>query len=245
MGTVILLRHGRSTANGSGILAGRTPRISLDDTGRRQARDMVERLSDVPLAALVSSPLLRCKQTLEPLATARGLSRIAESRLAEVDYGDWTGRELKTLTKEPLWRVVQDHPSAAVFPGGEGLAAVQARAVAAVRDHDARITAEHGEHAVWALCSHGDVLKAILADALGQHLDSFQRIVVDPASVSVVRYGETRPFVLRINDNGGDLGGVVPPKPAKKRGRRSAKTSSSASGSDAVIGGSTGRKDRA
>jgi len=245
VGTVILLRHGRSTANGSGILAGRTPRISLDDTGRRQARDMVERLSDVPLAALVSSPLLRCKQTLEPLATARGLSRIAESRLAEVDYGDWTGRELKTLTKEPLWRVVQDHPSAAVFPGGEGLAAVQARAVAAVRDHDARITAEHGEHAVWALCSHGDVLKAILADALGQHLDSFQRIVVDPASVSVVRYGETRPFVLRINDNGGDLGGVVPPKPAKKRGRRSAKTSSSASGSDAVIGGSTGRKDRA
>ena len=245
MGTVILLRHGRSTANGSGILAGRTPRISLDDTGRRQARDMVERLSDVPLAALVSSPLLRCKQTLEPLATARGLSRIAESRLAEVDYGDWTGRELKTLTKEPLWRVVQDHPSAAVFPGGEGLAAVQARAVAAVRDHDARITAEHGENAVWALCSHGDVLKAILADALGQHLDSFQRIVVDPASVSVVRYGETRPFVLRINDNGGDLGGVVPPKPAKKRGRRSAKTSSSASGSDAVIGGSTGRKDRA
>src|SRR5690606_36473992 len=182
---------------------------------------MVERLSDVPLAALVSSPLLRCKQTLEPLATARGLSRIAESRLAEVDYGDWTGRELKTLTKEPLWRVVQDHPSAAVFPGGEGLAAVQARAVAAVRDHDARITAEHGEHAVWALCSHGDVLKAILADALGQHLDSFQRIVVDPASVSVVRYGEMRPFVLRINDNGGDLGGVVPPKPAKKRGRRS------------------------
>lgn len=238
MGTVILLRHGRSTANGSGILAGRTPKVGLDDTGRAQARALVERLAGVPLACLVSSPLLRCKQTLEPLAKHRGLERVTESRLSEVDYGEWTGRELKTLVKEPLWRVVQAHPSAAVFPGGEGLATVQARAVAAVREHDARITAEHGDHAVWALCSHGDVIKAILADALGQHLDGFQRIVVDPGSLSVVRYTETRPFVLRINDNAGDLAGIVPPEPKKRR--RSRKTMSS----DADVGGSTG-KDRA
>ncbi|MBB3050916.1 putative phosphomutase (TIGR03848 family) [Prauserella isguenensis] len=241
MGTVILLRHGRSTANGSGVLAGRMPKVGLDDTGRGQAQQLVDRLADVPVAALVSSPLLRCKQTLEPLAKARGLTRVTESRLSEVDYGDWTGRELKTLAKEPLWRVVQAHPSAAVFPGGEGLAGVQARAVAAVREHDARLTAEHGEHVVWALCSHGDVIKAVLADALGQHLDGFQRIVVDPGSLSVVRYSETRPFVLRINDNAGDLSGIVPPKPAK-RGRRRRKGADS---SDAVPGGSTGRKDNA
>jgi probable phosphomutase (TIGR03848 family) len=175
--TVILLRHGKSTANGSGVLAGRTPKVSLDETGRAQADALVERLSVVPLAELVVSPLLRCKQTVGPLASARSLARVVEPRLSEVDYGDWTGRELKTLAKEPLWRVVQAHASAAVFPGGEGLAAMQARAVAAVREHDARVTAEHGDHAVWLLCSHGDVLKSILADALGQHLDAFQRIV--------------------------------------------------------------------
>jgi probable phosphomutase (TIGR03848 family) len=234
--TVILLRHGKSTANGSGVLAGRMPKVSLDQTGRAQADALVERLSVVPLADLVVSPLLRCKQTVGPLAAARSLAKVVEPRLSEVDYGDWTGRELKTLAKEPLWRVVQAHASAAVFPGGEGLAAMQARAVAAVREHDARITAAHGDHAVWLLCSHGDVLKSILADALGQHLDAFQRIVVDPASISVVRYTEVRPFVLRVNDHGGDLAGIVPPKPKSKRGKAKAATGSS----DAVVGGTTG-----
>ncbi|MEV6904883.1 histidine phosphatase family protein [Amycolatopsis sp. NPDC051372] len=236
MSTVILLRHGKSTANGSGVLAGRTPKVGLDDTGRAQAEKLVERLAGVPVAELVVSPMLRCKQTVTPLATALGLDKTVEPRLSEVDYGEWTGRELKTLVKEPLWRVVQSHPSAAVFPGGEGLAAMQARAVAAIRAHDARITAEHGDHAVWIACSHGDVIKAVLADALGQHLDAFQRIVVDPASVSVVRYTETRPFVLRVNENGGDLLGIVPPPPKKKSGR-----GKKAGDSDAVVGGSTGR----
>ncbi|TNC19614.1 histidine phosphatase family protein [Amycolatopsis alkalitolerans] len=236
MATVILLRHGRSSANGSGVLAGRTPKVGLDDTGRGQAKALPGRLAGVPLAGVVVSPMLRCKQTVAPLLEGRELARTVEPRLSEVDYGEWTGRELKTLLKEPLWKVVQSHPSAAVFPGGEGLASMQARAVAAVREHDARITAEHGDHAIWLLCSHGDVLKAILADALGQHLDSFQRIVVDPASVSVVRYTETRPFVVRVNDHGSDFAGVVPPPP--KRGRKKAS-------SDAEIGGSTGRKDQA
>ena len=130
--------------------------------------------------------------------------------------------------------MVQQHPSAAVFPGGEGLAAVQARAVAAVRAHGERIIAEHGPEAVWVACSHGDVIKSVLADALGVHLDSFQRIVVDPCSVSVVRYTHTRPFVLRVNDTGGDLSGLVPPPPKKKSRRKAAS-------SDAVIGGTTGR----
>ncbi|MFD2417168.1 histidine phosphatase family protein [Amycolatopsis pigmentata] len=232
MATVILLRHGRSTANGSGVLAGRTPGVGLDDTGRKQAEALCRRLAGVPLAEVVCSPLERCRQTVAPLLAERGLTGTIEDRLSEVDYGEWTGRELKTLTGEPLWRVVQAHPSAAVFPGGEGLAAVQARAVAAVREHSARIIAEHGEEAVWLLCSHGDVLKAILADALGQHLDSFQRIVVDPASVSVVRYTETRPFVMRMNDHGDDFAGVVPEKP---------KDGTKEETSDAQVGGSTGQ----
>ncbi|MEU0792548.1 histidine phosphatase family protein [Amycolatopsis sp. NPDC005961] len=235
MSTVILLRHGKSTANGSGVLAGRSPKVSLDDTGRAQAEKLVGRLDGVPLAELVVSPMLRCKQTVGPLATARGLGKTVEPGLSEVDYGDWTGKELKHLAKEPLWRVVQAHASAAVFPGGEGLAAMQARSVAAVRAHDRRIAAEHGDHAVWLLCSHGDVIKSILADALGQHLDAFQRIVVDPASISVVRYTETRPFVMRVNDHSSDLSGIVPPEPKPKRGKKAAGSS------DAVVGGTTGR----
>jgi probable phosphomutase (TIGR03848 family) len=230
MATVILLRHARSTANGSGVLAGRAPRVSLADAGFRQAEKLVDRFTDVPIAAIMASPLLRCKQTVAPLAAAKGMKVVTDARLSEVDYGEWTGRKLSALGKESLWKVVQQHPSAAVFPGGEGLAAVQARAVAAIRAHDARITAEHGPGAVWVACSHGDVIKSILADALGQHLDSFQRIVVDPCSVSVVRYTDTRPFVLRTNDTGGELASIVPPKP--KKGKQA---------SDAVVGGSTGK----
>ncbi|MGB3443229.1 MAG: histidine phosphatase family protein [Actinophytocola sp.] len=234
MATVVLLRHARSTANGSGILAGRSPGVELDDTGRKQADALVARLDAVPIAEIVCSPLLRCEQTVAPLAAARGLTPVTEPGLSEVDYGDWTNRELKELGKEKLWTVVQQHPSAAVFPGGEGLASVQTRAVAAVREHDARITAAHGNAAVWLLCSHGDVLKSILADALGQHLDTFQRIVVNPASVSVVQYTDTRPFVLRMNDNGGELASIVPaaPQPAEPDGPRPG---------DAVPGGDPGR----
>lgn len=233
MATVVLLRHARSTANGSGVLAGRSPGVELDDTGRKQADALVARLESVPVAEIVCSPLLRCEQTVAPLAAARGLSPVTEPNLSEVDYGDWTNRELKELAKEKLWTVVQAHPSAAVFPGGEGLATVQTRAVAAVRAHDARISAAHGNEAVWLLCSHGDVLKSILADALGQHLDTFQRIVVNPASVSVVQYTETRPFVLRMNENAGELASIVPtkPQPAEPDGPRPG---------DAVPGGDTG-----
>lgn len=214
-------------------MAGRTPRVGLAEAGLAQAEKLVGRLAGVPVAAVVSSPLQRCRQTVAPLVAERGLSVVTDARLAEVDYGEWTGRKLSSLVKEPLWQVVQAHPSAAVFPGGEGLAAVQARAVAAVRAHGVRVAAEHGDDAVWVVCSHGDVIKAVLADALGVHLDSFQRIVVDPCSVSVVRYTHTRPFVLRVNDMGGDLSGLVPPPAKKKRGRRAS--------SDAVVGGSTGR----
>ena len=225
--TLILLRHGRSAANVNGVLAGRAAGVELDDTGRAQAEKLVDRLAGVPIVEIVCSPMLRCEQTVAPLAEARGLVPGTEPELAEVDYGAWTGSELKTLVKEPLWKVVQAHPSAAVFPDGEGLAGMQARAVAAVRRHSARIAAEHGPAAVWLACSHGDVIKAVLADALGLHLDLFQRIVVDPGSVSVIRFTETRPYVLRVNDTGGDVAGLVP----RRRPRRRRPPSGAAGGS--------------
>lgn len=210
MTVVILLRHGQSTANVAGVLAGRSPGVLLNDTGQAQAEAVATRLSGITLDALVSSPMERCQQTVAPLAAATGLTVRIEPRLAEVDYGDWTGRELKDLAGEELWRTVQTHPSNAVFPGGEGLAVVGIRAVSAIRE----LTRELGPEAVILVCSHGDVIKAVLADALGLHLDGFQRIVVAPASLSVVRYTPLRPFVERVNDSG-ELGSLrPPPKPA-------------------------------
>lgn len=232
MATVILLRHSRSTANSAGVLAGRTPGVALDEDGQAQAQALVERLAQLPLAAVISSPLQRCRETVAPLAQARALEVSVDDRFVEVDYGEWTGRELRKLGKESLWKVVQAHPSAAVFPGGEGLAALQARAVAAVREWDAKLAAEHGPDVLWLACTHGDVIKAVLADALGLHLDGFQRIVAHPCSVSVVTYTETRPFVQRVNDCGDDLRSLVPPK--RRRRRRPS--------SDATPGGSTGTR---
>ncbi|NEM08300.1 MSMEG_4193 family putative phosphomutase [Geodermatophilus normandii] len=230
MTTVILLRHGRTTANAGGVLAGWTPGVQLDETGQAQVAAVAARLAPVPLAAVVSSPLERCRQTAGAVLGGRDLELETDDRLGEARYGDWTGRPLKELVKDPMWKVVQQHPSAAVFPGaeGEGLAQTQARAVAAVREWNARL----GPDAVWLACSHGDVIKAVLADALGLHLDAFQRIVVDPASISVVTYTETRPFVVRTNDSGGDVSALVPPK---KKGRRRSRAES-----DAVVGGGAG-----
>ena len=136
--TVILLRHGRSTSNTAHTLAGRSEGVELDEKGTAQAAALVERLDGVPIRALVRSPLLRCRLTLEPLAAALGLDPVVDDRLTEVDYGQWTGRKLSELVTESLWSVVQQQPSAAVFPDGEGLAAVQSRAVTAVREHDLR-----------------------------------------------------------------------------------------------------------
>lgn len=228
------MRHGRTTANASGVLAGRTPGVRLDDVGRSQAADLGQRMVSLPIRAIVTSPLERCRQTAAALARALGgeLRVRSDHRLNECGYGDWTGRDLKALAKEPLWSVVQSHPSAAQFPGGEAMRDMQARALDAVRAYDAAVAAEHGPQALWVAVSHGDVIKAILADAVGSHLDSFQRIVVDPGSVSVVSYTPLRPFVVRLNEHG-DLSALAP-KPARGRRRRAVPSS------DAPVGGGAG-----
>ena len=226
MATVLLLRHGRTTANATGGLAGRLP-VELDDTGRGQAQRVGDRLRKLPLAAVVTSPLIRCRQTLE-LALPEIVPEVDEG-LIECGYGDWEGRPLSELAADPLWPVVQQHPSAAVFPNGEAMAAMSARAVATIRRWDARVTATHGPEALWLACSHGDVIKAIVADAMGLHLDEFQRLVADPASVSVIRYTPTRPFLVRLNDTA-DLSALVPPKPAE----------GALPESDAAVGGGSG-----
>lgn len=218
MPTVILLRHGRTTANTSGVLAGRAGGVRLDDTGRAQAAAAAERLAAVRLAAARTSPLHRCRETAGPVAEAAGVPLVNDHGLVECDYGEWTGRPLKELARDKQWRVVQGQPSAMVFPGGESLTGMLARVSEAVRRQDRLVEAEHGPDAVWLACTHGDVVKALLADALGLHLDLFQRIQVDPGSVSLVRYTPERPYVLGMNTLGGDLGWLTPPK--GRRGRR-------------------------
>jgi probable phosphomutase (TIGR03848 family) len=207
MATVILVRHGRTAANAAGVLVGRAAGVGLDEVGRAQAERMAARLADVPLAAVVSSPLERCRQTSriildrQPGAPASSV----EQGLTECDYGLWQGRQLRELAREKLWAQVQTSPASVVFPEGESMAAMQARAVSAVRRHDAAVTAQYGHKAVWAAVSHGDVIKSVLADAFGMHLDLFQRISVGPASVSIVQYGAGNPRVIATNTDAGDL----------------------------------------
>ncbi|MCH5642819.1 MULTISPECIES: MSMEG_4193 family putative phosphomutase [unclassified Gordonia (in: high G+C Gram-positive bacteria)] len=249
--TVILVRHGRSTANTSGVLAGRTVGVGLDDTGRAQADDLVRRLGVCrdEIRAVARSPLQRCAETVAPLLAAlttdgsdgrKDVPEVVVDALAEVDYGGWTNRPIRELLSEPLWKVVQQQPSAAVFPDGEGLADVQARAVAAIRSLDRIYGGEDGS-GVWVACSHGDVIKSVIADAMGMHLDSFQRIVVDPASISVIRYGSTRPYVHTVNTT--EVLSVPKPPPVQANPGATADDSNGSAhdaADDAVVGGSTG-----
>ncbi len=234
MPTCLLIRHGRTAANAQGVLAGTSPGVDLDDTGLEQADRVAGRLAGVRLTGLISSPLERTQQTAEAIARIQSdngnpLDLRIDDRIVECHYGEWTGRELKKLTKEPLWKQVQGHPSAVTFPGGESMRAMQQRAVDAVRSYNTEL----GEKATYAMVSHGDVIKAIVADALGIHLDQFQRISVDPGSMCIIEYTTLRPFVIRTNDTGSDLSFLHP--------RRKGKTGKKAAGSDAAVGGGAGR----
>ena len=229
MTTVLLVRHGLTASTGQ-VLTGWTPGVGLDERGRAQAKALAERLAAVPLDAVVTSPLDRCQQTADAIvATREGqLSAVVEDRVGECRYGDWTGKSLKELEKDPLWPVVQAHPSAVRFPGtgGESMLDMQHRAVSAVREWNDKL----GKDATYAICSHGDVIKAIVADSLGLHLDQCQRIVADPCSLTVIRYTPLRPFVLRMNDVGGSVHDLLP-RPPDATGHAE---------SDAVVGGGAG-----
>lgn len=229
MTTVLLVRHGLTATTGQ-VLTGWTPGIGLDERGKTQAEKLATRLEQVDLDAIVTSPLQRCCETARAIADRRSGPKIEEDeRLGECGYGEWTGKALKDLEKDPLWPVVQQHPSAVTFPGGESMLGMQHRAVSAVREHNARL----GEHATYLICSHGDVIKAIVADSLGLHLDQSQRIQVDPCSLTVIRYTSLRPFLVRMNDTG-DV--QLPKSPKGQEGDEGQE----GSGSDAMVGGGAG-----
>jgi probable phosphomutase (TIGR03848 family) len=230
--TVLLVRHGHSSANGEGILAGRLPGIHLTDRGREQADQLADRFRGLAVVRVVSSPLERCLETAAPIAAAVGVEVTVDDDLQECAYGAWTGRPLGELAKEPLWATVQDDPETATFPSDHGYAAeslrgMSDRVVAAVRRHDAEVQESSGDAALWVAVTHGDLLKAVLAEATGSGLGRFQRFTADPASVSVVRYGGRHTFLLTANDVTPDLA------------RFQAKPEAPGVG-DAVVGGGAG-----
>ncbi len=201
MTLVVLIRHAHSIANGSGILAGRSEGVQLSSSGRKQASELARRLGEIPVKSLRSSPLERCEQTISPwlrkmVRTNPGLKVEIDPDLSEVDYGEWTGQKLRALSKEALWKQVQEAPSLVTFPEGESLTAMQERAMRAVE----RGLAKRGRGHV-VLVSHGDVLKSIIAASLNMHLDEFQRIVIDPASVSILDYSSSKPRLILMNDS--------------------------------------------
>ena len=198
---MLLIRHGRTPANVAGILAGRMPEVFLDEIGEASAHNLAKRIATVPVCQVVTSPLERTVQTSQ-LVFGETVAVAHEERLIECDYGLWQGRELAELAKEDLWSVVQKTPDEMDFPDGESMLGMADRAVTAVRDWDAKIVDEHGDKAIWAAVSHGDVIKAICADALGIPLRKFQRIVIEPASVSVIHYNKDSVALSKLNDTG-------------------------------------------
>lgn len=202
--TVLLVRHATTAATGA-RLGGWTPGVHLDPDGVAQAQQLGQRLADVPIEAVYASPLERTQETAGHLAEAHGLTVRTLDALGEVDYGRWTDRPLQELRDDPLWQQVQHAPSRVRFPEGETIRAAQARAVEATE----RFAAEH-RGAVIAAVSHADVIKAVVAHHLGMPLDSFQRLVIAPASVTVLHLPAAgAPALLVINDTGA----ATPPLP--------------------------------
>lgn len=233
MAVCFLVRHGHSTANAAGLLAGWLPDVALTDRGEAQARALAAALGEVGVLRVVTSPLSRCVATAAALTSAGLPTAEVDDELGECHYGAWTGRALGDLARDPLWRTVQDDPEAARFPDsaayrGESLGEMATRVTTAIRRADAQVTTAHGPEAAWVAVSHGDPIKAVLAQATGGGVAGLQRFHVDPGSVSVVRYAADRAIVLATNVRAGGLESLI------------AATSGGPRAGDAVVGGGGG-----
>jgi probable phosphomutase (TIGR03848 family) len=191
---VLLIRHGENDWVGTDRLAGRTPHVHLNETGHRQAEEIAGYLSQQPVTAIYSSPLVRCLETAQPTALQLNLPVQEEPGILEVEYGEWQGGNLKELSKLPEWQLVQHSPSSFRFPNGETLYEVQNRAVAALE----RIRIQHPNQLV-VVFSHGDVIRTTLAHYLGIPMDLFQRVLINTASISALTFYGARSAVLFTN----------------------------------------------
>ncbi len=207
---LILARHAVTAQTGP-LLSGRQPGIDLSEEGRRQAETLGDRLAKLPVAAVYASPIERTTQTAAAVARHHHLEVQALDGVVEADYGEWTGQKLADLAKTDLWKVVQRAPSRASFPGGESLAAMQARMVTAL---DAVVARHPGDLVV--VVSHADPIKAAIAQYTGVHLDLFQRIMISPASVTAFVFTETGVAMVKCNDTG-SLDDLQPSAPAEQQ----------------------------
>ena len=212
MPKIVLIRHAHSTANASGVLSGQLPNVHLSKSGQEQAKRLAERLGKLTIAQVQVSPMDRCSETLAPWLAKYGknVKVITEPNLVEVDYGKWSGKKLATLSRAKLWRKVQGQPSAVTFPEGESLSQMQVRAMQTVHDFFA------SNLELTIMVSHGDVIKAIVASSLGMHLDDFQRIVIDPASITILESSGGTIRLTRLNDSDSSVGELLQSK--NKRG---------------------------
>jgi probable phosphomutase (TIGR03848 family) len=222
MARIVLLRHAHSVANEKNLLAGRTPGIALSKTGRDQALQLVNRLGAITFDEIAVSPMQRCRETIDPwLTSSDGKSRVVtDDSISEVDYGSWSGKSLASLRRKSQWKVVQDFPSQMVFPEGESLLEMQGRALSGFY----RLNSVKGK-GPRLLVSHGDVIKSIVAHCLGMHLDQFQRLVIEPASITIIDTDNGMSRLVRFNDAKGSL-------------------ASSSSSNQSAIGGSTGNQSK-
>jgi probable phosphomutase (TIGR03848 family) len=197
---ILMVRHGQTPTTGTS-LPGRAPGLHLAETGQQQAEAVAARIAELDrVDAIYASPLERARETAAPIGKARGLKVGIDKGLLECDFGDWTGSLLKDLMKLPEWQTVQKFPSGFRFPNGESFTDMQSRMVNALD----RLRAVHAGGVV-VVVSHADPIKAAVAQAMGTHLDLFQRIVISTCSVSAVAYGMTGPVVLTVNSTGGSL----------------------------------------
>lgn len=203
---VLLVRHGQTPTTGT-TLPGRAPGLHLAEKGVAQAEAAAERIRPLAakVAAVYASPLERTQETAAPIAKAVKKRVRTDAGLLECDFGGWTGKNLKDLAKLPEWKTVQRYPSGFRFPRGESFAEMQARMTGAID----RLVARHPGETIVAV-SHADPIKAAVAQALGTHLDLFQRIVISPCSVTAVLYTDAGPVVLSVNSTGGDLSTLAP-----------------------------------
>ena len=222
MARIVLLRHAHSVANEKNLLAGRTEGISLSKTGKEQAKDLISRLGTIQFDEVAISPLQRCRETIDPWLTSTGAkSRIVvDESVSEVDYGSWSGKTLSSLRRKAQWKIVQDFPSQMTFPEGESLLEMQGRALSGFY----RLNAVKGK-GPRLLVSHGDVIKSIVAHCLGMHLDQFQRLVIEPASLTIIDTDSGTSRLVRFNDAKGFL-------------------SSEKSTNQSALGGSTGNSNK-
>jgi probable phosphomutase (TIGR03848 family) len=222
MARIVLLRHAHSVANEKNLLAGRTAGISLSKTGKEQAKDLIARLGNIQFDQVAISPLQRCRETIDPWLDATGAKSrlVVDDSISEVDYGNWSGKTLASLRRKAQWKVVQDFPSQMTFPEGESLLEMQGRALSGFY----RLNAVKGK-GPRLLVSHGDVIKSIVAHCLGMHLDQFQRLVIEPASLTIIDTDSGTSRLVRFNDAKGFL-------------------SSEKSTNQSALGGSTGNVNK-